>query len=659
MRTVVKILLFLSIFSLTIFSADYYFPYIVSKVFPFRFFVEVATIVWLINILLTRTLRFRFSEPIVKAIFIFSGALLASTLFGANPMFSFWSNFERSEGLFSFLHYLAFFVLILDVFVLDDYYRLIKFFLLLSPLIAYFRFSSFLDPVTHSYGRVFGVFGNPSYLAAFLIFMFGFGLLLIFRNIEVARATKDSLLIGENILWVGILLSNIPAFILTGTRGAYIGLFVGILCLLIFLARKGEGVYKKIASYGLIGVCLGVLAFGFLVARTNVIPQNLRDPSTLFFRFSTWGSAWKGFIDKPIFGYGIENFSIAFDRHYDPIHSGVEIWFDHAHSSIFDLLATTGIVGLVAYLAIFFVFFRVYFPLIAQKRPPVEAGLFLAIPIAYFVQNLVLFDTLSSYILFFFFLCLARAIYLKERGGKVPERTTISINSFLWGVAVLIMLGLVSFGIYGNWVAFKKDKGLRSAYTFSRGHSLELGVGTYKSLLEMPGYLGRREVVKDMAAYLYESAAKRDFQTLSKDDATALGVGFKTVEDFLNKEDPTYLNGYYLFANAYNVIAFKSGNPIAFQKTESLLKDMDTKSPNRIEMISLLSDNLLTQKKYDEALEYALRIVQLRPDMEVGHRLAGVAYSKVGKFDEAKKEIEEALRINPSSTAATYLKKIR
>ncbi len=654
MRTLVKVFLFLSIFSLTIFSADYYFPYIVSKVFPFRFFIELATIAWLINVFWSRTLHFKFSEPIVKAVLVFSGALLASTIFGVNPAFSFWSNFERSEGLFSFLHYLAFFILLIDVFREDDYYRLIKFFLLLSPLISYYRFSSFLDPITHQYGRVFGVFGNPSYLAAFLIFMFGFGALLILRNIEFAKSLKDPLLIAENVLWGLILLGNVPAFILTQTRGAYIGLLVGVFVFLVFLLRKGTRVQKKYATGGLALLVSLVVVAGFVIFQTKLAPANLRDPSTLVFRFATWGSAWKSFLDRPLFGYGMENFSVGFDKHYNPIHSGVEIWFDHAHSVIFDALASTGLVGLVSYLAIFVVLFRFYLPVIGRERPAVEGAIFAALPVAYFVQNLVLFDTLSSYVLFFLFLGVVRSTFLKETRDEA--QTFFASRRVILGCVVSVLIIGVSFGIYANAAAYQRNIKLRETYTVARQSSLNRAVGLYGGLSEVPGYLGRREVMKDLISFLYEWSARHDFASLSGDEQGAFSFGLLSTNNFLQK-DPQYLHAYYLAGNLYNLIALKSGKLDALRTGEAILTTLNSSSPDRVEVISILAENLINQNKYDEALGYTLHIIALRPDMEVGHRLAGFIYNKTGRYDEAKKEIGEALRINPSSTAAGYLKK--
>ena len=658
MRTLVKTCLFLSLFSLTIFSSDFYFPYIVSKVFPFRFFIELGFIAWLIDIYFRRTLRFRFSEPIVIAMSVFAVALSASTLFGVDPLFSFWSNFERSEGLFSFLHYFVFFFLVVDTFSLDDYYRFIKFALLLSPLIAYYKISDFLDFKTYSFGRAWGVFGNPSYLAAFLIFIFGFGLLLILKNREIMQHTKDHLLWLENALWMVILLVDIPAFVLTQTRAAYIGLVVGIVVFFLFLARKGIGSQKRIAYSVLVFLSVLFVVFGIFVFKTKPsFVTGLLNPSSIIFRVAVWGSAWSGFLDKPLFGYGMENFSVAFNRHYNPIHSGGEVWFDHAHDVLLELLATTGIIGFLAYLSIFIVFFRVYFLFFVERRPPVEVGLFLAIPTAYFIQNLALFDTLSSYVCFFFFLGYARMVFLKEI-KKEGELMYFRFHPVILTSIIMFFIILTSFGVYGNVMAYERNTELLNTYKVSRQTTIDLGVQSYKKLLDMSGYLGKREVMKELAVFIHEWVAQRNSSPFTEGEVRGLESSFSIMDNFL-RTDPLYLNGYYTEGIVYNLVAFKSGDHNVFKRAEIVFRTMNNASQNRIEILNLLAENLAGQKKYDEALMYAMRIIALRPDMEVGHKLAGILYDKMGKRDEAKKELEKAIQRDPKSAAVLYLKGVK
>ena len=654
MRTLVKILLFLSIFSFTLFSADLFFPYITGKIFAFRFLIELAFAAWIFDIFLRKSVRFRFSEPIVRAVFLFFGALAVSAFFGVNPSFSFWSDFERSEGLFSFLHYLAFFVMLLDVFVLDDFYRLIKAFLVISPLIAYYNFSSYVNIEKYAFGRINGLLGNPSYIATFLIFVFGLGIYLILKNREIFRSTKDVFLIGENILWCLILLINVPAFFLTQTRGAYIGVFVAIIAYLALLARRGATGEKRMAKYGFVVLAILFIVGGALILKTNILPSNLKDAGSLFARFSTWKAAWGGFVDRPLLGYGPENFNVAFDRHYDPVHSGVETWFDHAHNLLFELLAVAGIIGFVAYLHIFYALFRDYLPVIFKKRPTVEAGLFLAIPIAYFVQNLVLFDSLTSYVLFFTFLALTRAIVLKETNVQMvqasPSRYSVAV-----GTVGIVFFCAPFFGMYANVFALQKNIYLLETFLPPKqSFPPSTKINVYKQLFSMPGFLGRREISTALANDVHVWSSSNNLDRFSKEDFEALNEGINISEEYL-VQDPTHIRNYYLLGYAYSSMGghFKDRN--ALIRGEVILKKADALSPGRIEFLEVLIKNLGAQRKYDEALKYSLEIIKLRPDMEAGHRFAGVFYKKIGELEKGKKELNKALLINPSSSAATFL----
>jgi O-antigen ligase len=134
-------------------------------------------------------------------------------------------------------------------------------------------------------------------------------------------------------------------------------------------------------------------------------------------RFWTWGSAWKGFLERPILGWGPENFSAVFDKYFDTRHfvpsRQTETWFDRAHSVFLDYLSEIGILGLLSYLAIFGViiweFFRKHRQSEARStsRTILTRGLILSLLVAYLVQGVVIFDVLPMYISLFLFLAFA------------------------------------------------------------------------------------------------------------------------------------------------------------------------------------------------------------------------------------------------------------
>jgi O-antigen ligase len=145
-------------------------------------------------------------------------------------------------------------------------------------------------------------------------------------------------------------------------------------------------------------------------------------------RLWTWGSALNGFKERPILGWGPENFPAVFDKYFDIRHyianQGSETWFDRAHSVIFDYLAETGILGLLSYLGIYIVFYLMFFRSIkiynelknkknlSQDLPnDLQRNLMFSILIAYFVQNLIIFEVLPMYLNFFLILAFSSYVF--------------------------------------------------------------------------------------------------------------------------------------------------------------------------------------------------------------------------------------------------------
>ena len=90
---------------------DLFFPFITGKGFYFRIIVEIIFALWVIIALFDSRFRPRMT-PVMWALGATLAILTLSTIFGENPYRSFWSNYERMEGLVGHLHLFAvFFVL--------------------------------------------------------------------------------------------------------------------------------------------------------------------------------------------------------------------------------------------------------------------------------------------------------------------------------------------------------------------------------------------------------------------------------------------------------------------------------------------------------------------------------------------------------------------
>ncbi len=221
--------------------------------------------------------------------------------------------------------------------------------------------------------------------------------------------------------------SALGAILYTGIFGANFGALV-FLGALAFGKSKTTRLAAKIA----LAVIAVVLAVGVPlgmqhIATVNNVPESRviqisASDTTAQTRFWVWGEAWKGFLERPVFGWGPENFTPVFDKFFNPNFyvpgQNTETWFDRAHSVFFDYLSETGIVGLLAYLGMFAVFFW-DFTKNVHKRPSsdLHKALVAAIPVAYLVQGIAIFDVFPMYISLFAFLAFGAYYFSVHRNA--------------------------------------------------------------------------------------------------------------------------------------------------------------------------------------------------------------------------------------------------
>ena len=442
-----KTFLYLSLFSVIVVLTSTFFPFIGGKYYFFRVSIELALIFFLLwwafqaaEGEVEKRFKSIVSQPLFLAVSAFVLIYLLASVFALDSNAAFWSNFERGDGGFQMLHYYILFTLLILLFKDWDDWKW-AFYVSLSAaglMIIYGAFAqleivkTFINPYRGSPpegawaklvdGRFQGTLGNPSYVAPYLIFSMFYTLYLWFK-----KQWENKWL--QILTYGGLTLIYLFFFFLSQTRGAFIGLGAAILAFLVYTIFQGTGKVKNWTAVILLALVLFTTVAW--VYRDNPIVQKIpgsrvlqinfanRDVQT---RFWTWGSAWAGFKERPILGWGPENFSAVFDKHFDPRHylpnQESETWFDRAHSILFDYLAETGILGLLSYVAIFVIFYWQFFKKQSQIRaqgPPsrrhlILSGLLFVIPIAYIVQGLFLFDVLAIHMNLF--LVLAFGYYL-------------------------------------------------------------------------------------------------------------------------------------------------------------------------------------------------------------------------------------------------------
>ncbi|MDD3808401.1 MAG: O-antigen ligase family protein, partial [Candidatus Pacebacteria bacterium] len=219
---------------------------------------------------------------------------------------------------------------------------------------------------------------------------------------------------------------------LTGSRGAFLALGVTGLIFLISLVfnPNNELNYllrinvQKISLIVLISL-LTVFSVVFVFKNNDFIKNNyilhrltsmnLRDGSS-FSRIIVSKIGIDCFLQKPLLGYGFDNFEICYQNNFDNMMVEVlprENRFDKAHNMPIEILATTGIIGFVFFACIYVFGYKNIRDLIAENKIDFYAGLSLILGIAaYFIQNIFVFDVFEGFI--GFCLLLAYIIFLSN-----------------------------------------------------------------------------------------------------------------------------------------------------------------------------------------------------------------------------------------------------
>ena len=502
LRGIIFLGLFLVPFVPFLVFSSFFFPFITTKAFVWRIIVEIVFFAWVLLALID--IDYRPKKSIVSyAVIAFLVIIGLADMFGIAPVKSFWSNFERMEGFITLLHLGMFFIVISSVFKEVDWKRWWNTSLVASFCMVLYCLLQIIGLKTINQGgvRVDGTLGNAIYLAVYMLFHIFITMLFLYRQ------WKSVIL-----RWVYGLLIFAQVFVLyyTATRGAILGLLGGLLVVALLNIRNKE---DKFARKGSIAILIGliVLIGGFFLLRdTNFV---LSSPVLSRFsslpslnteeikrqgRYFVWPMAFEGFKDRPILGWGQENFDYIFQQYYSPEMYTLEPWFDRAHNIFLDWAVAGGLLGLVSYLALYFAFLFSIWKL-STGLSYSEKSILTGLVAAYFFHNFFVFDHLISYILFFSVLAY---IHFRNTGEPFWQKSFSEIRVRMIAlpvVSVLLLLSLYFVNVKPIMANVFLIEALKSLQTPG-------GIVTASQYLQKAYHasrLGRLEVVEQATANSY------------------------------------------------------------------------------------------------------------------------------------------------------------
>lgn len=677
------------------------YPYVFGKALFFQSIIELIFPFWLALALWHPEYRPRFANTDGKsrgwkrycslnsAVLVFFASLVISALFSSYPTRSFWGTIERMTGVYTMLHFGALYFMLVTVFKTRiQWVRYLRSLIAVGGLVSGFMIYT---GISHLGERSQGWFGNPGIAGSFLLFLIFFILIAFFLERTERSGKIVSIFYGASFF------TAFAALIFNGTRAVFVGIIVAVL-----IGFFGFPLWRRQGIAGRRIVIIlwisGVLFTAFIaLAVSNRLPSVFYDKVLILsrarditlkdnLRTAVWLSGLEGWKILPFFGYGRENFAIPFNKHYKAsIAIGrssyyLQLDFDKAHNEFIEYLVTTGIVGFVAWLAIFIVALRRLF---RHRRESIINVLLILLFAAYLSHLFFTFDTLVSLFMLWIAFAFAESYpelvekktvvqEIKKRsdnaGGRVVLITIISVTS-----VVLFSLGIRSavashFAMFVEFSVKERDFGtamffLDRALSYNSQYSFYFIEKMGAEILNIVDTYDKNQ--KGSVFYLIKR-----MKEIERNNWHA-HVLIARMYNFLCNEQKNYCNDALQYLqSAQNLAPDRSSVYAERYITFNILQEY-TKAKNEADRALLLGYNPSSpsvlinlgfiygyNKEYKRSLEFYQEALQIQPEnLDILKSIIFLA-DKIGDSDMALAAAQKAVVLDPSlrDALARYLK---
>jgi len=595
-----------------------------------KYFFLLGTVslvgLWGSYLLIKNRLNLAYVSPRTRPLLWSAGLFLIihylSAFVGVYPAGSFFSDIIRSTGVF-FLTYIAFFAVLLGVLLTRRDWSLVRRSVALSA--ALFSVLSLLGVAGLGLtGRFLSInleiqgltIANTTFTGVYLLLAF------ILAIIELVKTEKGSLA-RKVIAGLAVLIILDPVFVnwhnlaspLGEARASAVTLILFLLYLgAIYLIKKFAGSIKSrlLPALPIVFGLAVVIAVGLLFTPGSFVQRAYEREATAA-RLIVWETGWQAIQDKPLLGWGPENFRFAFAQHFNNdlyLSENIgETWFDRAHNIVIDTLTTTGVLGLVSYLILVGAFILV---IIRARRAETigetEMYVWLAVPIVHFLQLQTGFDTVVTYGLLAFFL--GYGLWLeKEDEGDTPPAVVGPLGNKLTAGVLLILIFVGSY--YLIWDEYRDQRAV-------------LNVFTSNNEVVRANYINQalaNEISFEQYRLLFNSLTKGLFENINNLEPAERGNFTRAIAGQLEIYDPYFADYLERVPNDYRI---------------------------RMNYVYLL---LLKTAFGDNRAEEAKALIagsyELSPDNPLTYTLASLAELYSGNLPGAREKLAEGKALNP------------
>ncbi|MBI2033870.1 MAG: tetratricopeptide repeat protein [Candidatus Liptonbacteria bacterium] len=654
----IKIFVFIAVIGTPLFYLKRaVYPFTLTKTAFFQGLVEITFFLWLALATIDKRYRPR-KSLVLLGLAMFIGALVFTAITGADISRSFWSTQERNLGVITIIH-LALFTLVLSSLWKEIPWKsLLYSSLTTSFIVSVIAFLQIINPNLllneQIGGRPGATFGNPTFLAGYLIFNIFLSLYFLLHLFEerVSGIRKRKFIL-EAVFLSLVFVLDILAVFRAQTRGDILGLLLGVFVLLFLFGLRPPKLKAKLLSerkfYLVLWLLAVVLTSAFWFTKSSSfwsgIPGLNRfqdislSSSSLLPRIIALRAAWQGFLEKPLTGWGWENFNIVFNKHYDPRALEIsyqETRFDKPHNALAEYFVSGGLILGLAYLALIGIFLYS----IWRLRDKTLGNLLIAVLFAYFTRNLFVFETIGPFFMFFMILGFVHGKRLEKINAKADSKdsqdpplkggvqTFTLISSALVAIIAVYFLNIQTIIAvrhqYWGFVYFVRNEPTKAVENFHQG--VELWT-PYRSNF-------KRDYATTVAeAYFYGKLTSED--EVRRAVSTMEEVAAEHPKDFYNHQ---------VLIDIYNQVS--DVDPENFlKKAEREAEIALTLSPNRQEVYFSLSKTKFIEGKASEAFEILKHAIELNDKVPDAHFYYGLLAFENHELEIGYQEIKKALAL--------------
>lgn len=423
----IKYTTYASLFTPLIVSRSFLFPFVVPRTLFFWATAEIIFFAWILLAIFDKSFRPKYNILFCSVLF-FLAIMAISSFLGVNLRQSLWGPIERMTGLIAFFHLTAYFTALFSTFKTKREWNGVFAVAVFAGMIVSFLFllQRFGEVELFLQARLGATLGNSSFMGSYLIFPAFLSLYLLMGSFE--RENKAShwesqfydikKIILRIFSGVGFIMMALA--IISSTARAVRISFVGGLVLLMISGLYAWTRYGSHASFAkqlkilfialfILIIILGAMVFYGTFWEVEAITKHLPgyfSSGTVAGRLAVWRIAWEGIKERPIFGWGPENFIAPFTKYYDPClgiagECGGETMYDRTHNIVFDMLIFGGFFGLISYVLLFVSMFYVLITKVASKWEWILSSIIAVLLVVYSVQNFMVFDMTTTYVMMF------------------------------------------------------------------------------------------------------------------------------------------------------------------------------------------------------------------------------------------------------------------